>query len=87
MAQEEDDDYVQSQPFDDVAAATPASSTQTGNSESSRQGAPVSALDHYEKAVEREAAGNLGDSLHLYRKAFRVRVKSSETQNGAERLT
>jgi len=33
---------------------------------------PVSALDHYEKAVEREVAGKLGDSLNLYRKAFRV---------------
>jgi len=33
---------------------------------------PESALDHYEKAVERESQGNLGDSLDLYRKAFRV---------------
>ena len=33
---------------------------------------PVSALEHYEKAVERETQGNLGDSLNLYRKAFRV---------------
>lgn len=34
---------------------------------------PCSALEHYEKAVEREAQGNLGDSLALYRKAYRVR--------------
>jgi F-box protein 9 len=33
---------------------------------------PQSALDHYEKAVERENEGSLGDSLSLYRKAFRV---------------
>jgi F-box protein 9 len=33
---------------------------------------PMSALEHYERAVEREVQGNLGDSLHLYRKAFRV---------------
>lgn len=33
---------------------------------------PVSALEHYEQAVEREDAGKLGDSLDLYRKAFRV---------------
>jgi F-box protein 9 len=33
---------------------------------------PRSALEHYERAVEREAQGNLGDSLNLYRKAFRV---------------
>jgi F-box protein 9 len=30
------------------------------------------ALDHYEKAVEREAQGSLGDSVALYRKAFKV---------------
>ena len=33
---------------------------------------PTNALDHYEKAVERETAGSLGDSVTLYRKAFRV---------------
>lgn len=34
---------------------------------------PRSALEHYEKAVERESAGSLGDSVNLYRKAFKVR--------------
>lgn len=38
----------------------------TGNDE------PQSALEHYEKAVEREGQGSLGDSLDLYRKAFRL---------------
>lgn len=33
---------------------------------------PQSALEHYEKAVEKEGQGSLGDSLDLYRKAFRV---------------
>lgn len=33
---------------------------------------PKSALEHYEKAIEREDQGNLGDSLKLYRQAFRV---------------
>lgn len=32
----------------------------------------VSALDHYEEAMEKEAQGNMGDSLKLYRKAYRV---------------
>lgn len=41
----------------------------TGGS-SSRQ--PETALEHYEKAVEREGQGSLGDSLSLYRKAFRM---------------
>ena len=33
---------------------------------------PSTALDHYEKAVEREEQGNLGDSVSLYRKAYRL---------------
>lgn len=33
---------------------------------------PVSALEHYERAVERESQGQLGDSVRHYRKAFKV---------------
>lgn len=33
-----------------------------------------SALEHYEKAVEKEDQGSLGDSVGLYRKAFKVSV-------------
>ncbi len=33
---------------------------------------PQSALELYEKAVERENQGSLGDSVSLYRKAFKV---------------
>ena len=33
---------------------------------------PSTALEHYERAVEREGQGSLGDSLSLYRKAFRM---------------
>jgi hypothetical protein len=33
---------------------------------------PSSALEHYEKAVEKETHGQLGDSLNHYRKAFKV---------------
>lgn len=33
---------------------------------------PTSALEHYEKAVEREAQGKLGDSLKHYRQAYKV---------------
>ncbi|KAL8945637.1 MAG: hypothetical protein Q9222_007851 [Ikaeria aurantiellina] len=33
---------------------------------------PKSALDHYERAIEREDQGNLGDSVKLYRQAFRL---------------
>jgi F-box protein 9 len=31
-------------------------------------------LEHFERAVEKEAAGKLGDSLQHYRKAYRVSV-------------
>ncbi|KAF1920652.1 hypothetical protein BDU57DRAFT_20997 [Ampelomyces quisqualis] len=33
---------------------------------------PTSALEHYEKAVEKESEGRLGDSLSLYRRAFKL---------------
>ncbi|KAF5859589.1 F-box only protein 9 [Aspergillus alliaceus] len=33
---------------------------------------PTSALEHFERAVEKEAEGNLGDSLQHYRKAYRL---------------
>ncbi|KAG9562952.1 hypothetical protein KCV04_g16317, partial [Aureobasidium melanogenum] len=33
---------------------------------------PKSALEHYEKAVEKETMGSLGDSVALYRKAFKM---------------
>lgn len=36
---------------------------------------PKSALEHYEQAVEKETQGSLGESLKLYRKAFRVGKK------------
>jgi len=38
----------------------------------SATGIPGSALEHYEKAVEKETEGSLGESLKLYRKAFRM---------------
>ncbi|PNS21396.1 hypothetical protein CAC42_1175 [Sphaceloma murrayae] len=33
---------------------------------------PKTALEHYERAVENEAAGKLGESLQLYRRAFKL---------------
>jgi F-box protein 9 len=43
---------------------------QLDSTSSSQQ--PETALEHYEKAVEKEGQGSLGDSLNLYRKAFRM---------------
>ncbi|KAK2865301.1 hypothetical protein FQN49_003717 [Arthroderma sp. PD_2] len=36
---------------------------------------PQSALEHFEKAIEKEDQGRLGDSLNLYRKAYRLDSK------------
>lgn len=38
---------------------------------------PSSALEHFERAVQKEAEGSLGDSLQHYRKAYRVRFSLS----------
>ncbi|KAL1303178.1 hypothetical protein AAFC00_006604 [Neodothiora populina] len=38
----------------------------------SRKTEPQSALEHYERAVEKETQGSLGDSLNHYRKAFKL---------------
>ncbi len=67
-----DEDYVRARPFEEpdqkhVAPQSPAQNSFEGKE-------PLSALDHYEKAVEKEAQGSLGDSLRLYRKAFRVGI-------------
>ncbi|MCJ1437955.1 hypothetical protein MMC27_007342 [Xylographa pallens] len=40
---------------------------------------PQSALEHYEKAVERENQGSLGDSLTHYRKAYRLDARVDQT--------
>ncbi|KAI9760811.1 MAG: hypothetical protein M4579_001441 [Chaenotheca gracillima] len=40
---------------------------------------PQSALEHYEKAVERETQGSLGDSLNHYRRAFRLDSRVDQT--------
>lgn len=38
---------------------------------------PSTALEHYERAVEKETQGHLGDSMKHYRKAFKVRRSPS----------
>ncbi|KAI1433827.1 hypothetical protein GGR50DRAFT_665940 [Xylaria sp. CBS 124048] len=67
---EDEDDYVPAPVFEGDGSSTSklkvAPTTDTIVSE------PETALDYYEHAVEREAMGKLGDSLQLYRKAFRM---------------
>ncbi|TVY68901.1 F-box protein HRT3 [Lachnellula suecica] len=68
---EEEDEHIEPQRFSNVDATR---SLESGYGESSKVTIqePESALEHYEKAVERESEGSLGDSLNLYRKAFRM---------------
>ena len=62
-----------------TATAAPSAATATSppppaarRTSFSVTGIPKSALEYYEKAVEKETVGNLGESLKLYRKAFRM---------------
>ncbi|KAK1970636.1 F-box domain-containing protein [Colletotrichum sublineola] len=69
---EEDEEYACSLVFDEPA---PSPSTSMSNLEEhgpSQAKELLSALDYFEEAVEKEAIGSLGDSLKLYRKAFRM---------------
>ncbi|KAH6991114.1 hypothetical protein BKA56DRAFT_573839 [Ilyonectria sp. MPI-CAGE-AT-0026] len=73
---ETEDDYIQTQSFDEPPSATRA--VHDVNGVSSRKKL-VSALDHYEEAMAKEAQGSMGDSLKLYRKAYRL-------DNGVDRI-
>lgn len=65
----DEDSVQQARVFDE---AEPLSSA-TALTDEEAKAEPVTALEHYERAVEKETQGSLGDSLSLYRKAFRVR--------------
>ena len=73
-----EDDLVQVWNFDDIEEQEEArrlGTNSTSNPSTNQQiQEPQSALEHYEKAVEHETQGKLGDSLAHYRKAFRVSV-------------
>lgn len=43
---------------------------------------PHSALDHYERAVEKESQGNLGASLSHYRQAYRLDAQVEQSYKG-----
>jgi F-box protein 9 len=70
---EENESVPSFQAFDGHASGKSAANDDIegyGSKTGSRE--PRSALEHYEQAVERESQGSLGDSLNLYRKAFKV---------------
>lgn len=69
-AAHEEEDHAEPLPFSGLDPPRVGAERQ----ESSKVGGvePRSALEHYEKAVEKESQGSLGDSLAHYRKAFKV---------------
>ena len=73
----DDDSSSRTYNFDDLEEREEArklGTSGTGVHPESRQGIePVSALEHYEEAVEQEKQGKLGESLKFYRKAYRVK--------------
>jgi F-box protein 9 len=76
-----DDEYQgRTYDFDDLEAKEAARQLGTTGSgihpESSSKVEDMSALECYEKAVESETQGKLGESLELYRRAFRVNTVS-----------
>ncbi|KAK8132878.1 F-box domain-containing protein [Apiospora kogelbergensis] len=72
--QEDDDDLTRGEAFDEpngpVTVPNTLAAFEQGPGEVEKE--PETALEFYEKAVDKETAGKLGDSLHLYRRAFRL---------------
>ena len=66
---DDDDDYFQGRSFDEPPAPTGHTLAGPGKPAPKKL---VSALDYFEEAMEREAQGNMGDSLKLYRRAYKV---------------
>ncbi|KAF2086215.1 hypothetical protein K490DRAFT_74478 [Saccharata proteae CBS 121410] len=64
------DDGAPQQRYD--GAEETESGRRVAESKPANKSVPESALEHYEEAVKRETQGNLGDSVNLYRKAFRL---------------
>ncbi|RYP69812.1 hypothetical protein DL769_005164 [Monosporascus sp. CRB-8-3] len=71
-----DDRYVQARSFDEPELSRAGDGRRLDDGESKglkgKDKEPQSAIDFYEAAVEKETSGKLGDSLQLYRKAFRM---------------
>ncbi|KAI0502730.1 hypothetical protein F5B22DRAFT_73038 [Xylaria bambusicola] len=71
---EDEDDYVPAPAFDVAgpSVAKVASGHTLDSHLNEKPKEPETALDFYEHAAERESTGKLGDSLQLYRRAFRM---------------
>jgi F-box protein 9 len=66
----EEEDHADPHPFHGLD--TPRGGVDREESSATASTEPQSALEHYEKAVEKELQGRLGDSLNHYHKAFKV---------------
>jgi F-box protein 9 len=78
-ADDVEDEYVQGRPFDQDE---PGLTQPLQESHHDTKGKKlVSALDHFEEAMNKEDQGNMGDSLKLYRKAYRVSISRSTDQH------
>ncbi|KAI0440111.1 hypothetical protein F4803DRAFT_528731 [Xylaria telfairii] len=70
---DDDEDYVPAPVFEgDGSSSIPKRGGHTLADGEEKTKEPKTALDFYEHAVERETTGKLGDSLQLYRQAFRM---------------
>ncbi|KHN94556.1 F-box domain containing protein [Metarhizium album ARSEF 1941] len=67
----EEDECLRGPSFDDGPEPSRNAATDAA-SRTAPERELVSALDHYEEAMEKEALGKMGDSLKLYRKAYRM---------------
>lgn len=79
----DDYDHVEPQVYHDLSNSEGTGVVEDDNGSKSIT-EPRSALEYYEKAVDRETQGSLGDSLDLYRKAFKV---SLHTYRSRPKLT
>ncbi|VUC35830.1 unnamed protein product [Clonostachys rosea] len=68
---EDDDEYFQGRSFDELPGPS-GHTLAEGPAHPPGERKLVSALDHFEEAMEKEAQGNMGDSLTLYRKAYKL---------------
>ncbi|KAH8682156.1 hypothetical protein BX600DRAFT_505770 [Xylariales sp. PMI_506] len=71
IPQDEEEEYVKSHVFDEDPSKHNASEL-VSSALGSEEQEPKTALGLYEKAVDKETVGNLGESLRLYRKAYRM---------------
>ncbi|KAI0383507.1 hypothetical protein F5Y04DRAFT_250367 [Hypomontagnella monticulosa] len=74
---EDEDEYFQARTFGELEPSRATEGQKLGRQDAAtsikdKEQEPLTALDFYEKAVERETTGNLGESLQLYRTAFRM---------------